>query len=246
MNNKLIRILIVILALCSVVIALSFCIKGLLCDGTFDIKAKFAECILRCAFISIFALFYYFSFSRNFESSGIFMPLYLLFAVLSEMRISQDFSKVSNIIVIPPHIQVFLFVFTSIMMALSLIGYCVFYDNPDKKTVSRYIYTTLAVGAVISYFLPKPQNLDYVTTSNEIVSVILILFSVCVITCLILIISDIHGPHLIRHMAALLFIASNYINIFYDTFLMNVIGTIVFVSASILIIVVSSINEIRL
>lgn len=246
MNNKLFRILIVILALCSVIIALSFCVKGLLCNGDFEIKVKFAECILRCAFISIFAFFYYFSFSRNFESSGIFMPLYLLFAVLSEMRISQDLSKVSSIIVIPPHVQVYLFVFTSIMMAMSLIGYCVFYDNPDKKTVSRYISTTLAVGAVVSYLLPKPQSMDYVTTSKELVAVILLLFAVCVITCLILIISDIHGPHLIRHLAALLFIAGNYINIFYDTFLMNIIGTIAFISASILIIVVSSINEIRL
>lgn len=246
MNKKLVRIFIVFLELLSVITVLTFCIQGLANKSPLEIQFKFIESILRCVFISVFAFFYYFSFSKNFESSGIFMPLYIMFDVISEFRIAEDLSRITNTIIIPPEVQNYLFLFANIMMALSLIGFCVFYDFSDQKTVNRYVLISIAVGAITTYLLPKQQTIMNIWDSGIILYFTILMFAVCGLTCLIVILTNLRDPNLIRHFAALLFIVSNYINLFYDTFLMNIIGTVVFAAACLLIIIVSKINEVRL
>ena len=246
MNSRLTKIVLVFFELLAVTLVFSLCIKGMLSPCDKKTFFDFAETSIRCLFITIFAFFYLFSFSRTFENSGVFLLLYILFSVVSEFRIAEDLIKAINTVIIPPRIQVTVFVFSNFMMALSLIGFCTLYETSDQKTVSKFFAGSVAMSAIAAILLPKSPSVATALSVPAIYWVTIILFAVCALSCIILIFTDAPGMNLVRHFASLLFIVSNYANIFYNTFSLNLFATIGFVLACTLIITISKINEVKL
>lgn len=247
MNSKFSKVLIFILEIAVAAIAIYFCVLGFLISrNNLEQNIQFIECAFRCILVVIFAFFYYFAFSRSFGSSGFFMPLYLLFNLISELKIVEKYSQFSYSIVIPPDVLICLFIFSNYMMAASLIGYGVFYDIQTQKPSQQYFLVSSALCVLLFYSIPKPLTITNMWNSPIACLVSISFFILCATVFIILLAVEARGPNTIRSLAAIMLISSNYINLFYDTFIMNIVGTLFFGIGILTIIIVSKINDITL
>lgn len=247
MNNRFYKALIFILELATAILTLTFCVQGyLLSEFNSDYYYQFIESGARCILTVVFAFFYYFSFSRNFGSSGFFMPLYLLFNLIAELKICEKLSYLSKSIIIPPDILICLFLFSNFMMATSLIGYGIFFDVQNQKPAKEYFFISSAVCILLFYALPKPITILQIWDVTATCIISISAFAICVLVFIILLITENQQTDHIRSLAAIMLITSSFINLFYDTFIMNIIGTLFFIVGCITIIIVSKINEVTL
>ncbi len=148
--------------------------------------------------------------------------------------------------VLPPLEIVNIFIFSTIMTVIPLIGYCLFYDNLSSDGAFRFLIAGIAGSIIITDFVPKPQNFSEIWNYTAIKLPIYAVYLIAFAACTIMLLTDRPGSDFSRHVACLIFIISNFINLFFNTFVMNIIGTVFLFIACLIIIVITNRNAIKM
>lgn len=246
MNSKAIKTLIKILQSVTAAVLVYFCVKGTINTDNTEYRIKFIGCILRCICISVFSIFYYHSLTRTFGVDTPFMPLHLLFSIIAEIRILDTYSSVFFVYYTFPEQNVDIFIFAALMTVIPLIGYCLYYGNTDTDSITRFSVSSIVFSVLITGLIPKSQNLSDLWNYKAFSVLIYLTYIIAVFVCLLTILTDTPGLTLIRHFVALILVLSNYINLFYDTFVMNTVGTLFLICATFIIMLLTKRNSIRL
>ena len=249
MNGRFTKILLFVLQIILIIAMLGVCAQGFACSlkaGNTDLQVKFGGTAVRCVVILVFAFFYFFGFSTNFEVTGLFIPLYILFEVVCEIRILSDFGPLVNRVIMSPRLAIYVFLFSCMMITFSLLGYGLFQNSQDMSSINYYLIMSVTVSGILTSLLPKPQSVAQIWTTTITIITLMVFFGICAIASIILLITTKYGEGRIRFISILLLLASTFINMFYDTIKMNIIGTVFFCLACVVIIITLKISEGRL
>ena len=246
MNKRIIRLIILILQTIATIAIFGICVYGIFTDSHWLNHVEFTECAIRLICISAFSVFYYHSLAGGFGSDTLFIPVFILFSVLTESRIINIFSKVFSFYFLPPLEIVNIFIFSTIMTVLPLIGYCIFFDNPSSDSAMSFLLAGKVGSIIVTDIVPKTQNLNNIFDSTPVLMLIYAAYIIAFITCIIMLFTDSPGSDLIRHFVCLILIAGNYINLFYNTFVMNIIGTVFIIVACTIIVIMTKKNAIKM
>lgn len=246
MSGKIARIFALILQAICTVFLLGICLQGFFLDTYRLNHIEFAECAIRIIFISVFTMSYYHSLAGGFGSDTFFIPVHLFFSVLSEARILNTFSSIFHTYLITPVQIVNIFILSTIMTVLPLIGYCLFFDSPSSDSAIRFILFATIGTILLTSIIPKPQNYSNITDCIPVQIVIYGIYIIAFIVCIAMLFTDTPGPTLVRHIICLILVIGNYINLFFNTFIMNLVGTAFLISACIIIMIMTKRNAIKL
>lgn len=238
----------VLLSLIQIVLSLTviaFCVNAVQNCDVFEQKINFISCIVRVICVGLFAAFYYHSLVSMFSSETVFIPLHLIFSIVAEVRILDNFASIFHFYVIPPVEYVNVFIFSTYMGVFTLIGYCLFSSESDQSNATIYLISTSVVSFIFTMLLPKAQNFVNLNKFNLFNIIVYILYAVALFSCIMLHISSPPEGFVLRHLILFLLIMTNYINLFYNSLLMNVIGTALSLLASVLMIITTHLNIIR-
>lgn len=245
MNTKQIKILLIIVETLLVIGISYLCIFGLRHTTDSDYFARFAEAIFRCITVYIFSIIYFTSLTSSSGPESLFIPYYLVSFIISEIRIFDTFAKCFSYVIIPPMLGVIILIASVLFMCLSLIGYGLHYENRDQAVVSRYQLFSFVLSILIAVWIPKITDYFFVLETTPVRSLMTLTIEINALVFLILIIQDSHSSDLIRHLAVLLLIAGNFINLFFDSNVMNLAATIFTFIGLALITIIVKVNEIK-
>lgn len=212
-------------------------------DSTNDLYFRFAATGVRMLVIYIFALYYFFDLSDTYGSLELFMPLYILFATISELKVFQYFSVFGSLVIIPPQAGVFLLVLSTLMITSCLTGYEVFYNHNTAVSSKTFIQTAFLACIILSMILPKPQSIELVRYTPHLFTLCLLLFSVTVLTSLIQLISNNSASEHIKHIGIAVLMVSHYLLIFHTSRDMEIIASAVFTITSLGLAVILKLKE---
>lgn len=246
MSNKIARLTILILQAIITLAILAMCVFGFSLDTYWLNHIEFAECAIRLICISVFTVFYYNSLAGGFGSDTLFIPIHLLFSVLSEARILDTFSRTFGIYIFPPLEIVNIFIFSTIMTVIPLIGYCIFFDNPSSDSAVRFLLAGIIGTVIVTDIIPKTQILNSLWDFLAIKVLIYSIYIIAATVCFIRLSTDSIGPDMIRHLVCLILVVGNCINLFFNTFTMNLIGTAFLISACTIILIMTKRNAIKM
>lgn len=247
MDNKVLKLAILILQSLIFLLLASVCVyavfSGSLSKYSF---IKFSECFVRLVCLMCFTVFYVNSLAGGFGSDSLFMPLHLFFCCLTEFRIVDFFCNVFYCHFFPPIYSVYVFIFSALMTVLPLLGYCLFYNFSDSSNIDKFLVASVIGSLVVSLLMPKSQNLEGIWNGKALSVSLYVIYALALFVSVFVMITDTPGPSQVRHFVALILIVANYINLFYDTFVMNTIGTAFIILATVLIIILTKRNAIKL
>ncbi len=246
MSNKIARLTILVLQALITLATLTLCVFGFSLDTYWLNHIEFAECAVRLVCISVFTAFYYNSLAGGFGSDTLFIPIHLLFSALSEARILDTFSRAFGIYVFPPLEIVNIYIFSTIMTVIPLISYCIFFDNLSSDSSIRFLLAGIIGTVIVTDIIPKTQTLDTLWNFPAIKVLIYSIYIIAVTVCFIRFSTDSIGPDIIRHLVCLILIVGNYVNLFFNTFTMNLIGTAFLIGACTIILIMTKRNAIKM
>lgn len=245
MNTKLIKAILILLETILTLSLIAICTYGLINKPNTDSFVRYAETLFRCLSIYIFSIVYFTSLTSSSGSDSLFIPFYLLSFVVSEIRILDTFAKDFSLVLVPPMTGVTILLSSVFLMGLSLIGYGLFYDNRNSAEISRFQLFSLGGCVLVAMLLPKVTNYFDVLELAPVRTIMTVLVIISALVFIILIIQDRHSSDVVRHIAAILLIAGNYTNLFFDSFIMNLSATIFTFVGLVIITILAKINEVK-
>lgn len=246
MSNKFFRIPIAILITVSTVFFTCICIQGIISTEESQYTSRFIECIVRCVVFLIFSIFYYLSFSRGIGSETLLFPIYILASLVTEIRILSDFSAATGVFLLNTMTGVTIELFSTLMVCFSLIGYGIIYLKNENTFSGSYITLCLVASFLISVRIPKIADYYAIWKQPYIVVLFSVIFAVLILIAIILLITDTSGSNRFRHIATLLLITGNAMNLAFNTLVMNSIATVFSTCGLLFIILVAQKNDIKL
>jgi len=226
MSNRFSKILITTLSFIAAFTVIFICHKGFVSSNTVEEKFFFSEAVLRSLFSFVFLLVYHFSLSPAVGTQSRFLSLYLLFSILSELRIITPASSVSNLVFIEPSLSIYIVLFSTYMMFFCLAGYGLYYSTNEASAMTRFMLLSASGSLLITAFSPKVMDTVAIWTLLPEKTMIIILFIAIVITFIIQLVSDAPGSYRVRHIAGLILSVGNIMNLMFNTFIMNLTATI--------------------
>lgn len=246
MSRKFSKILIQIIQII-VFAAISFlCFQGFTGSPLIEDKFRFAECFARCFFYAVFMFLYFRSLSSKFGTNTILFSLYLLFAVCSEARVISSVVKVTSFVFFNPMVGVRFTLFSSIIMFLCLAGYGLYYSNNDNSAIMKYFWISCGAALIISLVTPTVGDTMLALTIQPVHIILDILVITVIIIFTLQLITNISDPFSLRLIAGLILCIGNAMNIFFDTFVMNELATILTIIGLIIIYGVAKLSDIKL
>lgn len=245
MSNKVLRLTILVLQSVFLLAIVAIAIIGIITAQDYRTATMFAESLCRCVVTVAFTTYYYLSFAKNPNTTGMFFPLYLLMSLATEIRIVDDFAKLNNTILIPPHITVYIFVFSSLVMVISLMGYGIFYQS-NNTAANLYLLAGIVFSLLITTIIPKAPDADNVWDSTPLYLLEMSLFIIAMVIHLILLITETPGPYRVRHAVLFLIVVGNYLNLFHDTLPTTMAGTAIITVALLIAIIIAKVRDVRL
>lgn len=245
MNAKLQKVLLIIFESLIFAAITGVCVLGLIQASTRDALFRYSEAAFRSLTIMIFSIIYFATMTSSSGPDGFFIPLYLTAFLVSEIKIFDTFAKDYSLVVIPPMTGVTILIASAFIMCFSLIGYGLYYNNRNYPAISRYQVFSIIVSIVISLLIPKVPNYFQVLKIQTVEHFITLMTAIVILVFIILICQDRHSSELVRYIAAILLISGNYINMFFDSFVMNLAATIFTFIGLVTITILIKVHEIK-
>ena len=243
MNRKILKNSIIIIASFVYFFLWLFCAKGIHAAADFATRAVFYAVILKSTAVFTFLSFYYDSFVSDLGPDSALLPLFLMFSLFSELSISIPFAEITGLCPFSPLGLSALITFSRIMACLAILGFGFFYQRKERSIVSLYLAASFAASLILTYILPKTQNPETLKDNTALSILLGILFAATATIFIKHLITDPPGLHIIRHIAALLFIAGATITHFcpYSNRLFFLFGTVFIVISYVTILILSKI-----
>ena len=245
MTGRTLRFIITVLACAVLAALLGMCLYAIINTTDMHLVLEFAESAVRTMVLFIFLIFYY---NSLFSGSGLdtaFLPMFLLFSMVLELRIVSAFSAVTFIIPVNPITVNRLLSFSLLMTGFSIFGFSFFYQNREPSAVAYYILLSIAFALITALLIPATQQINVLNTNLNLSLFVSALYSASAVLFLRQIILDPPGSYLIRHFSALLFLVGNIINIYFDDMVFNLAGTAFMVLCYTTIMLVSKASDVK-
>lgn len=245
MTGRTLRFIIVLLASAVLLAVVGICLYATINTSDMNLVISFAESVVRTMVLFIFLVFYY---NSLFSGSGLdtaFLPMFLLFSMVLELRILSEFSAVTFIMPLEPVVLNRILTFSVLMTGFSIFGFSFFYQNREPSAVTYYILLSIAFAVITALLIPATQNIDVMNRNLNLSLFVSALYSASAILFLRQIILDPPGSYLIRHFSALLFLVGNIINIYFDNMVFNLAGTAFTVLCYTTVMLVSKASDVK-
>lgn len=245
MTGRTLRFIIVLLASAVLLAVVGICLYATINTSDMNLVISFAESVVRTMVLFIFLVFYY---NSLFSGSGLdtaFLPMFLLFSMVLELRILSEFSAVTFIMPLEPVVLNRILTFSVLMTGFSIFGFSFFYQNREPSAVTYYILLSIAFAVITALLIPATQNIDVKNRNLNLSLFVSALYSASAILFLRQIILDPPGSYLIRHFSALLFLVGNIINIYFDNMVFNLAGTAFTVLCYTTVMLVSKASDVK-
>ena len=223
----------------------TICVIGFLNTQDFDEYLEFGCCALRCLTLLFFVFFFYSSLFSGLGTDSSFLPLFILFSTVGELRILPLFSKVTNLCPYNPGTVSSIIVFSYIFSGFCLFCFGFFYQDREQSSVNIFLFLTLSASVLLAAMLPGTQDIEKIAYSIPFSVLLACIYACAAAVFLYNITADPPGTYLIRHIAALLFIAANIANLYLDS-RMAILGSTAFTLVSyVSVIVISAVSDIK-
>lgn len=217
MTGKALRNLIITAEILVFLLLAAICVYGFLNTENFDALLAFGACLLRCTVMLAFVLFFYSSLFSGLGTDSSFLPLFILFSTIGELRILPLFTQVTNLCPYNPHLIASLIIFSYIFSGLCLFNFGYFYQEREQTSVNIFLFVSVIASLVLASALPGTQNIGQIPAGVPFSILIACIYAAAGSIFLYNIIIDPPGAFLIRHFAALLFLAANIANLYFDS-----------------------------
>ena len=246
MNNKALRVLILILQFICFLSSISVCVYGIVIIEDAGDSYAYIAAVARLVLILLVTVSYYKSSISNINPGNAFIILALFFLTVSELRVLSYFTTLSGWSILPPRVSVRLQMFSQFMLMFLLIGYAIHYQNNEHSSISRFLALGGAAILFISITLPAPQDIDGVWKMTAPFLALCILSGTALFTQLILSFTEPTATGRLRNLAILLMIVGNGLSFVFDTFFFTILGSALFLLGGFITMVVTLRNSVIL
>ena len=246
MNNKALRVLILLLQLVCFLSSISVCVYGIVIIENTDDSYTYIAAVVRLVVILLVTVAYYKSSISNINPGNAFIILALFFLTVSELRVLSYFTALSGWSILPPRVSVRLQIFSQFMLMFLLIGYAIHYQNNEHSSISRFLALGTASVLFISIMLPATQDIEGVWKMSAPFWVLCILSGTALFTQLILSFTEPTATGRLRNLAILLMIVGNGLSFVFDAFSLTILGSCLFLLGGFIIMVVTLRNSVIL
>ena len=246
MNNKALRVLILLLQILCFIASIGVCVYGIvIIENADDSYAYMAE-VVRLVVILLVTVSYYKSSISNINPGNAFIILALFFLTVSELRVLSYFTTLSGWSILPPRVSVRLQMFSQFMLMFLLIGYAIHYQNNEHSSISRFLALGTAAVLFISIMLPATQDIEGIWEMSAPFWVLVILSGTALFTQLILSFTEPTATGRLRNLAILLMIVGNSLSFIFDSFALTIVGSSIFLLGGFITMVVTLRNSVIL
>ena len=246
MNNKALRVLILILQLICFLSSISVCVYGIVIIENTDDSYTYIAAVVRLVVILLVTVAYYKSSISNINPGNAFIILALFFLTVSELRVLSYFTALSGWSILPPRVSVRLQIFSQFMLMFLLIGYAIHYQNNEHSSISRFLALGSSALLFISIMLPATQDIEGVWKMTAPFWVLCILSGTALFTQLILSFTEPTATGRLRNLAILLMIVGNGLSFVFDAFSLTILGSCLFLLGGFIIMIVTLRNSVIL
>ncbi|MBR6086055.1 MAG: hypothetical protein IKP61_10670 [Spirochaetales bacterium] len=246
MNNKALRVLVLLLQLVCFLLSISVCVYGIVIIENTDDSYIYIAAVVRLVVILLVTVAYYKSSISNINPGNAFIILALFFLTVSELRVLSYFTALSGWSILPPRVSVRLQIFSQFMLMFLLIGYAIHYQNNEHSTISRFLALGSAAILFVSIMLPATQDIKGVWELSAPFWVLCILSGTALFTQLILLFTEPTATGRLRNLAILLMIVGNGFSFVFDAFSFTILGSSLFLLGGFIIMVVTLRNSVIL
>ena len=246
MNNKALRVLVLLLQLVCFLSSISVCVYGIVIIENTDDSYIYIAAVVRLVVILLVTVAYYKSSISNINPGNAFIILALFFLTVSELRVLSYFTALSGWSILPPRVSVRLQIFSQFMLMFLLIGYAIHYQNNEHSTISRFLALGSAAILFVSIMLPATQDIKGVWELSAPFWVLCILSGTALFTQLILLFTEPTATGRLRNLAILLMIVGNGFSFVFDAFSFTILGSSLFLLGGFIIMVVTLRNSVIL
>ena len=246
MNNKALRVLVLLLQLVCFLSSISVCVYGIVIIENTDDSYIYIAAVVRLVVILLVTVAYYKSSISNINPGNAFIILALFFLTVSDLRVLSYFTALSGWSILPPRVSVRLQIFSQFMLMFLLIGYAIHYQNNEHSTISRFLALGSAAILFVSIMLPATQDIKGVWELSAPFWVLCILSGTALFTQLILLFTEPTATGRLRNLAILLMIVGNGFSFVFDAFSFTILGSSLFLLGGFIIMVVTLRNSVIL
>jgi hypothetical protein len=135
--------------------------------------------------------------------------------------------------------------FCYIFSGLSLFCFSYFYQEREQSAANVFLLFSLILSALVVYILPRFQDFNSMGSALPFSILLACVYTVAGILALHHIVTDPPGTYLVRHFSALLFLAGNIVNLYFNTRLSILAGTSYMLISYFSVIVISKVSDIK-
>lgn len=246
MNNKALRVLILLLQIISFLASISVCVYGIVMIEETNDSYTYMASVVRLVVILLVTVAYYKSSVSNINPGNAFIILALLFLTVSELRVLSYFTTLTGWSILPPRVSVRLQMFSQYMLMFLLIGYAIHYQNNEHSSISRFLALGSAAILFISIMLPATQDIEGIWEMSAPLWILCILSGTALFTQLILSFTEPTATGRLRNLAILLMIVGNGLSFVFDHFAFTILGSTLFLLGGFIAMVVTLKNSVIL
>ena len=246
MNNKVLRVLILLLQILCFIASIGVCVYGTVIIENADDSYAYMAAVVRLVVILLVTVSYYKSSISNINPGNAFIILALFFLTVSELRVLSYFTTLSGWSILPPRVSVRLQMFSQFMLMFLLIGYAIHYQNNEHSSISRFLVLGTAAVLFISIMLPATQDIEGIWKMSAPFWVLVILSGTALFTQLILSFTEPTATGRLRNLAILLMIVGNSLSFIFDSFALTIVGSSIFLLGGFITMVVTLRNSVIL
>ena len=245
MTGRKLKFIILVSSVLVFLLISAICVQGILHTDDFDYRLAFGATILRLIILLVFQFFYYSSMFSGLGVDSAFLPLFVLSTSVTELKILGLFTQVYSLCPFSP-VYVSMFIeFNYIFSGLSLFCFSYFYQEREQSTANSFLLFSFLFSALIVYFLPRTQAIESLASGLPFSILLACVYTVAGILALHHIVTDPPGTYLVRHFSALLFLAGNIVNLYFNTRVSILVGTAYILVSYVSVIMISKVSDIK-
>jgi hypothetical protein len=245
MTGRKLKFIILFFSILVFLLVTAICVYGILHTKDFDNRLAFGATILRVLILLIFQFFYYSSMFSGLGVDSAFLPLFVLSSSITELKILGLFSQVTSFCPYSPFIVISVIEYFYIFSGLSLFCFSYFYQEREQSVANTFLLFSLIFSALVVYFLPRFQDFESLDSALPFSILLACVYTVAGILALHHIVTDPPGTYLVRHFSALLFLAGNIVNLYFNTRVSILVGTAYILISYVSVIVISKVSDIK-
>jgi len=247
MNNRLVRILILLSQLLIMAFVAFICVYAMVLDIDSSLMHQYIAGVGRVVVVLLITVAYYRTSVSRMNPGNPFLIMCFLFLALSELRIIYYFTLMTGWSLIPPRALVRTVMGAQFMAHFTLIGYGVHYQNNEHNAMIRSLLIGMAAVVFVSIIIPSAQSLNTLWCMPAPFLILCIFAATTLVVHLILLFSEPSVLGAMRHVGTILMITGSFISLVYGSAIVaNIVGSALFALGGLVTMIITLRNSVLL